>query len=58
LRFVDAAANDAGEFEDIEDFYSALKWVLETLHKYESFDRAGETQYSISGIAARGPAWT
>lgn len=55
LTFVEAAANDAGGFE--EDFYRALEGALKTLTLYESFDRAGESGQSISGIAARGPAW-
>jgi hypothetical protein len=57
LRFVDAAALDAGEFEAAEDFYSALKWVLEELKRHERFDVEGKTQQSISGIATHGPAW-
>jgi hypothetical protein len=57
LRFVGAAAEDAGTFGAAEDFYSSLRSVLEELNLHESWDRAGETQQSISGIAARGPAW-
>jgi hypothetical protein len=56
LKFVEVAADDARPFKNTEDFYSALKWALQTLNMHESFDR--ETQQSISGIAARGPAWT
>ena len=60
LRFVNAAANDSGRFDnkDEEDFFSALKWALETLDRFERIDEKGESKQSISGIAARGPVWT
>jgi hypothetical protein len=57
LRFVDAAAEDAGTFEAAEDFYSSLRSALEELNLRESWDREAETKQGISGIAARGPAW-
>jgi hypothetical protein len=57
LRFVDAAACDAGEFKAGEDFYSSLTWVLKELARREAFDEKGETRQSISGIRTRGPAW-
>jgi hypothetical protein len=57
LRFVGAAAEDAGIFGAAEDFYSSLRSVLKDLHQHERWDDKGETQQSISGIAARGPVW-
>jgi hypothetical protein len=59
LRFVIAAANDAGGFEDVEDFFSALTWALSTLNGHERFEIATQqkTQKGISAIAARGPEW-
>ena len=55
LRFVDAAANDAGGFEDVEDFYSALRWTLKILDSYERSDP--KIKKSVSAIAAGGPEW-
>ena len=59
LRFVIAAANDAGGFEDVEDFFSALTWALSILNGHERFEIATQqkTQKGISAIAARGPEW-
>jgi hypothetical protein len=31
LRFVDAAADDSGEFKDVEDFYLGLREALKQL---------------------------
>jgi hypothetical protein len=57
LRFVDEAAATSGRFKKLEDFYSAMTWALKELKLREAFDPKGETQQSISGIAARGPVW-
>ena len=58
LRFVDAALTDAG-CEDVEDAFRALDWALKRLDTFERFAGPApeKSRQSVSGIAARGPAW-
>jgi hypothetical protein len=59
LRFVKAAADDAGKFKGKkdQDFFSALKSTLKTLDGYERSLAGTKNNQSISGIIAHGPGW-
>jgi hypothetical protein len=57
LRFVIAAWTDAGFDSDGEDFSSALDSTLKMLQEHENWPWSELSRETVSGIAARGPAW-